>query len=188
MLGGWHRRHEPAVRGMRACLASLVPPTLGRVTLKKQIVAAAVVDSLRNPTMLLAAQRSAPPELAGLWEFPGGKVEPGEGVHEALHRELAEELGVKVSLGAELPGPTRQGWPLNATASMRVWLAEVEEGAPHPLQDHQQLLWAPLQEADLLQLPWIRADYPIVQALLAAVAAGAAQDNREPDPRLAQGY
>lgn len=141
------------------------------MTLKKQIVAAALVDSLERPTVLLAAQRSAPPELAGLWEFPGGKVEPGEDDHEALHRELAEELGITVRLGAELAGPTAQGWPLNSTASMRVWLAEPVRGTPIALQDHERLLWVTLAGNQLLELPWIRADFPIVHALLAAVAA-----------------
>ncbi len=42
-----------------------------------QVVGAAIVDSLESPSWMLVAQRSAPESLAGLWEFPGGKVEPG---------------------------------------------------------------------------------------------------------------
>ena len=63
------------------------------------VVAAAIVDSLTAPTRTLCARRSAPPELAGRWELPGGKVEPDESAEAALHRELDEELGVSVRLG-----------------------------------------------------------------------------------------
>ena len=60
-----------------------------------EVVAAAL---FRNGRLLLA-QRTGPAELAGLWELPGGKVEPGETVEDALRRELREELGVDVSGG-----------------------------------------------------------------------------------------
>ncbi|MCL2732926.1 MAG: NUDIX domain-containing protein, partial [Actinomycetia bacterium] len=56
------------------------------------VVGGAVLDRGR----LLAARRTAPPELAGQWELPGGKVEPGERDEDALVRELREELGVTV--------------------------------------------------------------------------------------------
>jgi 8-oxo-dGTP diphosphatase len=116
---------------------------------------------------LLVARRTAPEQFAGLWEFPGGKVEAGEECEAALHRELNEELGVGVRLGAELPAGTPGGWRLNERASMRVWQAEVTDGEPHPLEDHDELRWVALADHQaVLELPWIPADFPIVQALL----------------------
>lgn len=130
-----------------------------------QVVGAALVDSLQNPTRILLGQRSAPPALAGLWEFPGGKVEPQESCQEALKRELVEELGVEIILGREMSGPHPQGWPLNEKASMRVWLAEIIDGQPAALQDHLALEWFPL-DSELLKVAWIPANLPITRALL----------------------
>ena len=130
------------------------------------------MDSLSEPAALLVARRSAPEHLAGLWEFPGGKVEPGEGPEAALVRELAEELGIGARLGAELLSGSEAGWPLNERASMRVWFAEITGGEPLPLEDHDELRWVDLRDsAAVLGLPWIPADYPIVEALLDAVRA-----------------
>nr|WP_208097219.1 (deoxy)nucleoside triphosphate pyrophosphohydrolase [Paenarthrobacter sp. MSM-2-10-13] len=138
------------------------------------VVGAAVVDSLEAPTRLLAARRTAPPQFAGMWEFPGGKVETGESAEDALHRELAEELGVQVNLGPELESGNIVGWTLNERAAMRVWFAELTAGEPRPLEDHDELRWVSLADSDqLLGLPWIPADLPIVRALLDRVAAPA---------------
>ncbi|MEA5454522.1 (deoxy)nucleoside triphosphate pyrophosphohydrolase [Sinomonas sp. JGH33] len=133
-----------------------------------QVAGGAIVDSLARPTRLLAARRTAPPQFAGMWEFPGGKVEPGEGHEAALLRELREELGVGVRLGPEICAPARGGWPLSAKAAMRVWFAEITEGSPSALEDHDELRWIPLArdaEDRLTGLPWIPADYPIVEAV-----------------------
>ncbi|NKX49573.1 NUDIX domain-containing protein [Arthrobacter deserti] len=135
----------------------------------KQVVGAAIVDSLARPSRLLAARRCAPEHYAGMWESPGGRGEPGESCEEALRRELLEELGVDSRLGAEVAGPSQQGWPLAAGAAMRVWLAEVAAGEPLPLEDHDELRWVPLEAEKLGALPWIPADLAIVAAVLASV-------------------
>ncbi len=95
-----------------------------------QVVGAAVVDSLEAPTRMLVAQRSEPQTVAGMWEFPGGKVEPGESCEQALVRELKEELGVQARLGAEVPGAYPQGWRLSERLAMRVFFAEILSGTP----------------------------------------------------------
>ncbi|GAA1747909.1 (deoxy)nucleoside triphosphate pyrophosphohydrolase [Kocuria aegyptia] len=136
---------------------------------RTQVVGAALLDDARRPTAFLAAQRTYPEELRGLWEFPGGKQEPHESCEQALVRECAEELGVDVELLTEVPGPHAQGWPLKDTAAMRVWTAVASCGEPLPVvgEDHLAVRWLPLDDpAAALALPWIPADLPIVHALL----------------------
>lgn len=130
-----------------------------------QVVGGAIVDSLERPVRLLVARRTAPEAFAGMWEFPGGKVEEGEAPEDGLRRELHEELGVSVVLGDEITGPLAQGWPLSGAAAMRVWVAAVHDGAPAPLEDHDELRWVELDGDQIMDLPWIPADLPIVDAL-----------------------
>ncbi|PZF86496.1 (deoxy)nucleoside triphosphate pyrophosphohydrolase [Jiangella anatolica] len=135
-----------------------------QTTPERLVVAAAIVDDLVRPARLLAARRSEPPELAGGWEFPGGKVEPGERPLAALHRELREELGIAVEVGPEVPGPYDGRWALGAGLSMRLWLAVVKEGVPAPLEDHDELRW--LGPGEWAGVPWLPADVAVVEALL----------------------
>jgi 8-oxo-dGTP diphosphatase len=127
------------------------------------VVAAALVDDLAAPRQLLSARRAKPVSLAGRWEFPGGKVEPGEDAETALHRELLEELGVRVRLGAELSGPQDGAWRLSDLYVMRLWTAQVTVGDPQPLVEHDELRW--LGPGRWLSVPWLDADVPIVRAL-----------------------
>lgn len=138
----------------------------GQQQYSTQVVGAAIFDSLTDPQVLLVAQRSAPEWAAGLWEFPGGKVEYGETEQQALVREIHEELGVMVRTGTEIVGPHEQGWELNEDAAMRVFCAQIIDGhTPEALQDHSELRWVDLDRS-LLELDWIPADLKIVEALL----------------------
>ena len=119
-----------------------------------QVVGAAVVRDGR----VLASRRTGPAHLAGMWEFPGGKVEDGESDEQALVRELTEELGVAVAVG-ERVGPELD---LSGTAVMRVYLATLVSGEPQ-LNDHDEHRW--LSADELYDVPWIPADAPALAAL-----------------------
>ena len=123
------------------------------------VVGAALFDGGR----LLAARRSAPPELAGRWELPGGKVEQGETPEAALVRELCEELGVDAEAVAPVPGE----WPLKPPYVLRVWTARLLPGSadPKPLQDHDELRW--LTPDEIWDVPWLDQDVPAVRELTA---------------------
>ena len=126
------------------------------------VVGAAIVDDLGHPTRLLAARRTEPPALAGGWELPGGKVDPGESPPSALHREVLEELGVTIHLGPHVPGPLPGStWALGERYEMLVWLAEVADGQPAPIEDHDELRW--LGPHELRDVAWLPADLPIIE-------------------------
>jgi 8-oxo-dGTP diphosphatase len=110
-----------------------------------------VAGALISGTSLLVAQRARPPELAGLWELPGGKVAAGESDATALARELHEELGVEVVVGDRLGADVT----LNATTILRAYRVTQTGGACHPT-DHRALRWIGVDE--LAGLPWVPAD------------------------------
>jgi 8-oxo-dGTP diphosphatase len=118
------------------------------------VVGAALVRDAR----VLASRRTEPAHLAGLWEFPGGKVEDGESDEQALRRELREELRVEVTIGVRLGGDL----PIGETAVLRVYLCRLVSGEP-VLVDHDEHRW--LAPSELGEVPWIPVDLPLLEDL-----------------------
>jgi 8-oxo-dGTP diphosphatase len=124
-----------------------------------QVVGAALVRRGGDGVLrVLASRRTDPPHLAGLWEFPGGKVDPGEDDAQALRRELREELEVEAHVGERI-GPDL---PIGETAVLRVYLARLTSGEP-ALVDHDEHRW--LSGPELRDVPWIPVDLPVVEEL-----------------------
>ena len=118
---------------------------------------------LREGRVLLA-RRGPTMTLAGCWEFPGGKLEAGEGPAEALVRELDEELGIRVRCVAELAvSETQQG---DRHIRLEGWLAELLAGEPEA-REHDALLWQTPDAVDEAGLA--PADVPLLRALRAHV-------------------
>ncbi|AMO62874.1 ADP-ribose pyrophosphatase [Mycolicibacterium phlei] len=110
-----------------------------------------VAGALISGAALLVAQRERPPELAGLWELPGGKVAAGESDEAALARELQEELGVEVTVGARVGADVAIG-PSLILRAYRV----TQTGGTLQANDHRALRWITVDELEAL--PWVPAD------------------------------
>jgi 8-oxo-dGTP diphosphatase len=151
---------------MQAHLDAYAAAAALRALAVTQVMGAAVVDERRR---VLVAQRGTG-SLAGLWEFPGGKVERGEDDLTALVRECREELGVVVAPQAfvgEVPldGVVAGGVP--GASTLRVWWCRVAGGAP-VAHEHRELRW--LSGEELEGLDWIPADRPLLPAVRALLA------------------
>lgn len=118
------------------------------------MVGAAVVRAGK----VLATRRTAPPELAGRWEFPGGKVEPGEQPADALEREIAEELGCGIEVTGWLAGSAAIG----ETHELRVATVRLTRGEPDPVE-HDQVRW--LGPDELGDVDWLEPDRPFLPEL-----------------------
>ncbi|HET6626362.1 MAG TPA: NUDIX domain-containing protein [Nocardioidaceae bacterium] len=120
------------------------------------VIGAAIIHHGR----VLAARRTHPPEAAGGWELPGGKVEPGEVPGAAAVREVREELGCDITVTGRLDGesPIRDGYVL------RVALASLRSGEPGPVpREHDAVRWLGPEELD--DVGWLAADRPFLAQL-----------------------
>lgn len=109
---------------------------------------------------VLLARRTRPPWLAGKWEFPGGKIEPGESSETCLARELAEELGIQVEVGPHFMN-TVHAYP-ELTLELVVHEVLLVSGEPTP-HEHDRLAWVPPEELESYDLA--PADLPIAARL-----------------------
>jgi 8-oxo-dGTP diphosphatase len=116
--------------------------------------------------LVLMAQRPPHKHLGLKWEFPGGKIEPGEAAETALHREIREELGCAIELVRPLPRCVHAYEKI--TIEMIPFVARLTAGTsePHP-HEHVALRWVAPAELASLDLP--AADGPIIEAYLASL-------------------
>ncbi len=121
-----------------------------------EVVAALIWEGDR----FLACQRPAHKARGLLWEFVGGKVEPGETHEQALVRECREELGVTVAVGERFLQVVHE-YP-DLTVRLTLFRAAIAEGAPQRLE-HADLRWLTVEEMDAY--PFCPADEVILQAL-----------------------
>ena len=112
---------------------------------------------------VLAAQRPAGKSQALLWEFPGGKIEPGEAPEAALGREIREELHVEIAVGARLPNSFFEYGKCAIT--LVPFVANLSDGAEPHAAEHAALRWC--TPAELQTLDWAPADVPIMEYYLA---------------------
>lgn len=107
--------------------------------------------------MVLCALRGADGELPLKWEFPGGKVEPGESPRDALQREIVEELGCRVAVGDQVERTT-YAYEF-ATITLTTFYCELLAGEPQPTE-HAEVRW--VSPALLEALDWAPADIPAI--------------------------
>ncbi|MET0839026.1 MAG: (deoxy)nucleoside triphosphate pyrophosphohydrolase [Marmoricola sp.] len=131
----------------------------------REVVGVAVLEADR----VLAARRAFPSPLAGLWELPGGKVEPGEDPSVTAVREIAEELGCGIEVTGWLEGESVIPASTDAGAlSLRVATARLAEGDPVP-EEHDAVRWLRVDELDTVT--WAEADVPFLTGVRALLEA-----------------
>jgi 8-oxo-dGTP diphosphatase len=125
---------------------------------RKLVVAALIRDGAR---ILMSRRRSDQP-MPGLWEFPGGKVEPGESPTDALVREVREELGCEVQVD-RIHDVVFHAYP-EFDLYMLVYAATLSRGTPRAV-DVAEIAWIEVERLPELEL--LPADYPLARALAA---------------------
>jgi 8-oxo-dGTP diphosphatase len=124
---------------------------------KVDVVGAVIVNEKKE---VLCALRSQNMSLPGLWEFPGGKIEPDETPEASLIREIQEELSCTIEVG-ELVADATYEYP-TVIVRLITYTALIVDGQPTP-NEHEKLVWLPVSELPTLE--WAPADLPTIEIL-----------------------
>lgn len=130
-------------------------------------LAVVAVALIRADGRILVQQRAPDRSLAGLWEFPGGKIEPGETPEHALVREVREELGIELSVTALTPAAFASEALGERHLVLLLYTARAWSGEPEAL-DAAAVRWATLDELRTLPMP--PADVPLLESLARLLA------------------
>jgi 8-oxo-dGTP diphosphatase len=134
------------------------------LTLPKLKTVDVVVGLIFDQDRLLVCQRGSRGSFALKWEFPGGKLEPGEGCEGALRRELKEELGIEAGGLSEIFCHEHL-YPKITRVNLRFFRVEDYSGELKNLV-FQQIKWVPIQE--LAQMDFLDGDLPMVRKLVSS--------------------
>jgi 8-oxo-dGTP diphosphatase len=143
----------------------LKPPRWEGTTPETRVVMHPPIDVVagvirREDGRILITQRLADDTLGGYWEFPGGKVDPGEELRAALARELREELGIETEIGAEIHSIVH-AYP-DRDVRLYFYEARIVSGEPQKIEV-ADLRWVTLDELGEYQFP--EADRPLLELL-----------------------
>ena len=149
---------QPDCQAYAQNLQSKLPMSESRGPLPHKIIGVAVIQ---NPdSQILIDRRRQEGLLGGLWEFPGGKVEPGETIEACIQREIKEELGIDISVGDRLITVNHAYTHFKVT--LNVHLCQHISGDPQPIEC-DEIRWVTLDEID--QFPFPKANGEIIEAL-----------------------
>ncbi|MBL1230242.1 (deoxy)nucleoside triphosphate pyrophosphohydrolase [Enterococcus sp. BWB1-3] len=130
--------------------------------MKKEIhVVGAVIE---KDGLILCAQRGADKSLGGLWEFPGGKIEPEETPQQALEREIQEELLCEILIKNKIV-TTRHEYDFGIV-ELTTFFCELLKGEPK-LTEHKSIKWLTISQLETLE--WAPADIPTIDELVKGV-------------------
>ena len=125
-----------------------------------RVVAALIADP-KDASRFLVQQRLPTKSRANLWEFPGGKVEPGESDEAALARECVEELAVELNVGRRL-WSTKHDYD-DLTVQLELFAADIVKGEPQALGAQALKFCTPVE---MQALPFCEADLPLLGSLV----------------------
>jgi len=131
-----------------------------------EVAVGVVVGGQAGRERVLITRRHADRPLGGLWELPGGKVEPGESAEAAVVRELCEEVGIEARVIGTLP--TVDHVYEHARVRLRPFWCEVVEGEARPI-DVAEVAW--VEPAELARRPFPEANRPLIGSIIAALSA-----------------